>query len=175
MPAPTTSYLRAEQGSPLNLTESTTDPGNTVLMHWGLISFAVYPMNIDAYDHMTEADWAQKEIAGAEIFREWVGENDEILHLRGHLFPYRIGGMTQIEHFDAKRRSGMPDSLMRGGTTGGSYMGWWICHRLSRAHTYLSAEGIGQMIAFEAEMIRIPIPTDAALYTSGMFQSVGGP
>jgi len=171
----TTSYLAAEKGSPLNFSAETTDPGNTALMHWGLISFQVYPLNINEYDHLTESDWAQKEIAGAEIYREWVGENDEVLHLRGHLFPYRIGGMTQIEAFEAKRRSGQPDTLMRGGGGQGIYMGWWICHRLSRAHQYLSAEGIGQMIAFEAEMIRMPVPGDSVSYTGAMFGLVGQP
>src|SRR5215831_20511470 len=93
--------------TPIDYANPAYDDGNSVLMQWGpYISFQVWPMNINEIDHTTETDFAHKEIAGAAIYREYVGENDEMIHLRGRLYPYRIGGMTEMEAFEAARRAG---------------------------------------------------------------------
>jgi phage tail protein len=136
------------------------------LMQWGPVTFKVYPLNIHEYDHHTEADWAPKEIAGAAIYREWVGENDETLHFRGRIFPYhKIGGMPEIQVLEAKRRNGLADQMIRGD---GVVLGWYVCERLSREHTYLSAEGIGQQVSFEAQFARVPGPGDPNLYLANL-------
>lgn len=139
-------------------------------MSWGDILFQVQPLNFDEMDHQTETDYAHKEIAGAAIYREWVGENDELLHVRGKLFPYRIGGMAQIEKFDAYRRAGYANLIMRGD---GRTMGWFVCQKLTRNHSYISFEGVGQQVQFEAVMARVPVPK-ADTYLSTMWIT-GGP
>jgi phage protein U len=161
----------SDSGPPY-LTEQTTDPGEGVLMQWGTIQFKVWPLNFHEIDHYTETDWAQKEIVGAAIYREWVGENDETIHIRGRIFPYRIGGMTELEHFESMRRAGMPNTLIRGGVSG-MHLGWFICTRLVRQHTFISAEGIGQMISFEATMVRVPIPGDQAEFANQSLNTSG--
>lgn len=144
--------------------------GLNYLMMWADIQFSVQPLNYHEMDHETATDYAHKEIAGAAIYREWVGENDEIIHMRGKLFPYRIGGMSQIEKFDAYRRQGMANLLMRGD---GRSMGWFVCEKLVRSHSNISFEGIGQQITFEALMARVPVPA-ADTYLSTMWIA-GGP
>jgi phage tail protein len=144
--------------------------GLNYLMMWGDLQFRVQPLNFHELDHETATDWAHKEIAGAAIYREWVGENDETIHFRGNLFPYRIGGMSGIEQFDSYRRQGMANLLMRGD---GRTMGWFVCEKLVRSHNYISFEGIGQQISFEAVMARVPVPA-ADTYLSNMW-TAGGP
>lgn len=144
--------------------------GLNYLMQWGDIQFSVQPLNYHEMDHETATDWAHKEIAGAAIYREWVGENDETLFMRGRLFPYRIGGMSQIEKFDSYRRQGFANLLMRGD---GRVMGWFVCEKLVRSHTFISFEGIGQQISFDAVMVRVPVPA-ADQYLSTMWIA-GGP
>jgi uncharacterized protein len=61
---------------------------NWVMFQWGPIQFQVFPMNVDNYAHHTGADWAKKEIAGAAMYREWVGESDEQITLKGKIFPH---------------------------------------------------------------------------------------
>jgi phage protein U len=61
---------------------------NPVLFQWGPIQFQVYPFNVNQYSHHTGADWAKKEIAGAAMYREWVGEGDELITLKGKVFPH---------------------------------------------------------------------------------------
>ena len=61
---------------------------NFVLFQWGPIQFQVFPFNINQYSHATTSDWAKKEIAGAAMYREWVGEGDETITVKGLIFPH---------------------------------------------------------------------------------------
>lgn len=157
-------------GQPPSLNAPTFSAQRTTLYAWGTIQFVVVGLNIHEADHETETDWAKKEIAGAPIYREWVGENDETLYIRGRVFPYRLGGMKELEHFEAMRRAGVPNLLMRGD---GVSVGWFVCERLIRSHTFLSTEGIGQMVSFEATFARVP-PIDPATAFRSIFGVSGG-
>ena len=119
----------------------TQAPGNSTLFAWGPVMFEVFPLNVHETDHETGTDWAHKEIAGAPIYREWVGENDELYHLRGRIFPYRIGGMRDLERLDSCRRSGVVNALLR--VNPGEMMGWFEMERLVRSHTWLTTQGVG--------------------------------
>jgi uncharacterized protein len=129
---------------------------NSALMQWGPMQFLVFPLNINEYDHQTETDWARKEIAGAAVYREWTGEGDEVLHLRGRLFPYRIGGLTEIEAIETMRREGIASMMVRGD---GRVLGWYVLEKLVRSHTHLGLDGIGQVVNFEALFARVPTPS----------------
>lgn len=154
----TTNFQNLVRGGAARI--QTTDPANSTLYQWGpRIQFQVFPLNVYEFDHETDTDWAQKEIAGAAIYREWVGENDENLYFRGKLFPYRIGGVNEIEVFEATRRAGLAQKLTRGSNP--TYaLGWYVCEKLVRSNTFLSGEGVGQQIAFEAQLTRVPTPQD---------------
>jgi len=144
---------------------------NSMLYQWGVIQFEVMPLNLHDAEHDTASDWSKKEIAGASIYREWVGENDETLFINGKLFPYRIGGMSQLELFEATRRGAQANMLIRGD---GLVLGWFVCEKLTRHHTYLSGQGVGQMIEFEAHLARVPVP-NSSTYLSAMWGTVVGP
>lgn len=147
------------------LRTQTTDPANSTLFTWGVLAFKVWPLNVHDLDIETDTDWATKAIAGAATYREWVGENDESIYFRGRLFPYRIGGYYEIEIFEAHRRAGYAALLLQGSNPSRK-LGWFVCEKLIRSHTFLSAEGIGQQIAFEANMVRVPTPA----YQEAMFR-----
>lgn len=154
---------------------------NWTLMTWGSISFQVFPLNYDEMNHNTASDWARKEIAGAAVYREWVGENDEEIQLRGKVFPYffaahkrqRINrgtvlqtptddsGLSHLDVMDNMRRLGQAHAL----TTGdGWHLGWFVIEKLTRAHTHIGVTGIGQQIQFDATFQRVPVPNDPAAY-----------
>ena len=156
----TTSWRNLRVAPDHGLAIQTTDPKNSTLYIWGPgVVFEVWPLNVHEFDHESDTDWAQKEIAGAAIYREWVGENDETLYFRGKLFPYRIGGYSSIEIFEANRRAGLAHLLMRGGNPAYK-LGWFICEKLVRSNTFLSGEGLGQQIQFETQLTRVPTPAD---------------
>ena len=157
-------------GAP-SLFNPTVSSLNIYLFMWGpSIQFEVQPLNIHEYDHETETDWAHKEIAGAAIYREWVGENDEVVAVRGRVFPYRIGGMSALDDLDSQRRKGIANPLIRGD---GRSLGYYVCEKLVRAHTYLSSEGIGQQIAFEAMFVRVPTPSGGPSSFSNIWSTIG--
>lgn len=128
------------------------------LMQWGLIAFTTIPLEYHEMDHETASDWARKEIAGAAIYREWVGENDEELHVRGSIFPFRLGGLAEVEYLDTVRRAGLAQLMVRG-TTPGTNLGWFILERFSRQHRHISSQGYGRQIDFEAVFVRVPVPS----------------
>ena len=175
---------------------------NWVLFQWGPIQFQVYPLNVGQLSHATAADWAKKEIAGAAMYREWVGENDESITMKGKVFPHffaramrarnitnpvygdpaaleggllrehtggypSAGGLFHLDVLDNMRRLGQAHILIRGD---GWHFGWFIIEELSRSHANLAADGIGQMIDFEAKFQRVPIPNDGASNMVQMYQ-----
>lgn len=151
-PIPIASWIN----NPPALYAPTTNSGiNNALYVWGSIEFTVVEFNTHELDHDTETAWAQKDIVGAALYREYVGENDEQIFFRGRVFPYRLYGMTQLEMMEAQRRDAIVNVLIRGD---GKILGWFGIEKLVRGHTYLSAEGVGQQIAFECVMVRFPVP-----------------
>lgn len=153
---------------------------NWTLYTW-FIPFQVYPVNVHEMNHNTATDWSRKEIAGAAIYREWVGENDEELVLHGRLFPHffaqqsRNRGKTQPESglhdldvLDNMRRLGQAHVLIRGD---GWRMGWFVIDHLARGHTFLAPGGVGQQIQFDITFQRVPNPSDPNQY----FPALWGP
>jgi len=182
---------------------------NWVLYQWGPIQFQVFPFNVNTFSHNTATDWAKKEIAGAAMYREWVGENDELITLKGLIFPHYFarmernrsikhpvlsatgginpqtglmgehsggfpsaGGLYHLDVLDNMRRLGQSHILIRGD---GWHYGWFVIDTLSRGHSNIAHDGIGQKIEFEAQFQRVPIPNDGAsnivqMYGSGSVQ-----
>lgn len=170
---------------------------NWTLYTW-FIPFQVYPVNVHEMNHNTATDWSRKEIAGAAIYREWVGENDEEIVLHGRLFPHffaqharqramgpfmptpSIGGGTagdgipvksglnDLDVLDNMRRLGQAHVLIRGD---GWRMGWFVIDHLARGHTFLAPGGVGQQIQFDITFQRVPNPSDPNQY----FPALWGP
>lgn len=154
---------------------------NPILMNWGIISFQVWPFNYQEYQHSTATDWARKEIVGAAIYREWVGELEEEITIRGKVFPrffaaynagsisgktFAAGGMGYLDTMDNMRRLGQAHALVRGD---GWHFGWFVIERLQRGHTHIDVHGYGQQIDFEAVFQRVPVPVDPSAYFSSLW------
>ncbi len=142
---------------------------NSTLYQWGPLQWQVQPFNTHQLDHESSTDWAHKEIAGAAIHREWTGENDETIYMRGILFPYRVGGFMELYVMEGMRRQGIVSMLVRGD---GEVLGWFAIEKLVRAHEELSAEGVGQHIHFEAVFVRLPVPAQET-YFNNYWRTVG--
>jgi phage protein U len=159
---------------------------NWVLFQWGPVQFQVHPFNVSDYSHATGSDWAKKEIAGAAMYREWVGENDEQIQLKGKVFPHYFarmsrlrrpedtkpssGGLGHLDTLDGMRRMGQAHILMRGD---GWHFGWFVIDNLQRAHSLIAPDGIGQQIEFEASFQRVPVPDDQGSQSGYLASSTG--
>jgi phage protein U len=159
---------------------------------WGAIPFETYPLSLYEVQHVTATDWARKEIAGAAIYREWVGEQDEELHFRGKVFPHFIanhlrrpvqasaadmtfqpagtsGGLGHLDVMDNMRRLGQAHALTRGD---GWHLGWFVIEKLTRAHAHLGLDGIGQQIEFDVTFQRVPVPADPLAYFKSFWSAI---
>lgn len=134
-----------------------------VLMMWGPLQFEIWPLNFHEVDHVTESDWARKEVLEASPQREFVGEGDETMDIRGRIFPLANHaelrqGFNHLEAFERMRREAQAHQLIRGGIQGGRVLGWWVCERLTRNHTDVGPGGVGRVVNFEARFARVDTP-----------------
>jgi uncharacterized protein len=146
-----------------------------VLMTFGPIQFEVYPLNYHESDHTTASDYARKDIMESSPNREWVGEGDEEIVLRGRVFPYAVtmksfqsvgtvatgiglGAKSALDKLDAVRRAHHVDQLIEGGESEGRVLGWFVIERLIRHHTHIGAHGFGRVINFDASFMRVDTP-----------------
>lgn len=146
---------------------------NWTLYQWGLIQFRIWPLSLTGVQHNTATDWSRKDIAGAAVYREWVGENDEEITFTGATFPHfyrrqvdargnnRDTGVGTLEVLDNMRRLGQAHALTRGD---GWHHGWFVIEQLQRGHQWIHIDGVGQQLTFQAKMQRVPIPTDPFAY-----------
>lgn len=170
--------------------------GELDTFHLGLVAvpFEVYPLNVHEMNHTTGSDWSKKEIVGAALYREWVGENDEEIIMRGRLFPHFFGRQAQLKHgvsgpqpaspanvpgsglsdidvLNNMRALGQAHALVRGD---GWHFGWFVIDHMSRGHTSIGREGIGQQIQFEISFQRVPVPEDPNVYFPMLFGATQG-
>jgi phage protein U len=125
---------------------------NWVLFQWGPIQFQVFPMNVGEMSHHTAADWARKEIAGAAMYREWVGENDEQIQLKGKVFPHYFARQTRnwrskwdATSANARKRTGLLEEKESSGLPSSGGLGHLDVldnmRRTGQAHALLRGDG----------------------------------
>ena len=126
---------------------------NFVLFQWGPIQFQVFPFNVDSMSHHTGADWAKKEIAGAAMYREWVGEADEVITLKGKVFPHFFARKSRERNITSVVRGASPsinpDTGQLNEQTGGQESAGGLFHldvidnmrRLGQAHILIRGDG----------------------------------
>jgi phage protein U len=138
------------------------------LYQWGQIAFEVMPMNVHEVEESAKMEFAKKEILGTQPPREATGEDDQEMVLRGRLYPHKIGGLDEFEAFQLLTRKGLAQNMTRGD---GRVLGWFQCLQVHKVSTYLRRDGIGQVINFEAQFMKAPVPGGdeyfASLYSLG--------
>jgi phage protein U len=144
-----------------------------MLYSWGTFTFDTMPVNVDGYEDVDMDEWAKKEILGIMPPRESTGQDDQELVLQGKLYPRKMAqwgkptGLSEIEQFRELKRARIPQNMTRGD---GKNLGWYVCTRLVQKGSFLAADGVGQVIAFEAQFFRQPIP-DGTVYFSKLYQA----
>jgi phage protein U len=83
--------------------------------------------------------------------------------LRGRIYPHKVGGLTELEAFNALRKQGVAQMMVRGD---GKVLGWFLCLTIHEVADHLRRDGIGQVITFEAQFMRAPVPGGAEYFSS---------
>jgi phage protein U len=138
-----------------------------MLLNVGGVSFEVVAPNIHAFEGTSDADFVEKAVAGGAKPLEFVGIGTRELKVSGKLFPKKTGGLSSLSTLSALQASGLPQVVMRGD---GTPLGWFAITRLSEKHSYLSADGVGQVVEFDIDLKRDPEGPDMA----GFFSRMGG-
>ena len=123
-----------------------------MLYQLGGVQFSVAPTNIDAVSRERGADFAVKDIIGAQRPREFMGVGDSEVTLSGKLITHRFG-MGALETLAAMAQSGQPQMLARGD---GYILGWHFVEKLKEKHSYLDARGVGRIIEFDITLKQSP-------------------
>jgi phage protein U len=148
---------------------------NSTLFQFGPVKFQVSPLNVHAYEHVTTTEYARKQVLDSIPMREWVGEGDTEIILNGMVFEKRIpGGVAGLEFLDATRLRGIAQTLIRGDSmSGGTMLGWFVCEHLERKHSFLSSDGVGKVIAWQAFLSRCDQPDPENYYFN--YNKIAGP
>lgn len=136
-----------------------------MLLNVGGVSFEVVAPNIHAFDQTFDADFVEKPVAGGTKPLEFVGNGTRELKVSGRLFPKKTGGLSSLSTLAALQASGLPQVVMRGD---GTPLGWFAITHLEEKHTYLSADGVGQVVEFSIDLKRDPEGPDMTAFFSRM-------
>ena len=139
-----------------------------MLMTLGPVAFEVYPFNATEYEHDHSSDFVQKPVIGARQPLEWVGEGAETWTIKAKVYPFRFGGLEDIEKLRQVRISGRPQFLQRGD---GQAMGWVVIEGVRERSTYLGRAGVGKSIGIDIDVTRSQAPSGGSYYSlmAGLF------
>ncbi|HWW46533.1 MAG TPA: phage tail protein [Xanthobacteraceae bacterium] len=130
-----------------------------MLYSLGPLVVEVAPFNAHEVDRRHAADFAAKELLGRRKSREFVGTGDEVISLRGRLYPHKLGGLEDLALLNEMRESGVPQFLLRGD---GLPMGWFLVERVQERSRHLDGRGVGQEIDVEIELVRDDPPSPSS-------------
>lgn len=136
-----------------------------MLLNVGGVSFEVVAPNIHAFEATSDADVIEKSVAGGAKPLEFVGIGTKELKVSGRLFPKKTGGLSSLSTLALLQASGVSQVVMRGD---GTPLGWFVITRLEEKHSYLSADGVGQVIDFQIGLKRDPEGPSAVDFFSRM-------
>ena len=135
-----------------------------MLWQVGPLTISRRPYNIEEWTREASASWAKKELLGRRPEREFTGEGEETLTLKGKLHPFNrnaIAGLSSIELAHSLRRSGQAVFVTRGD---GTIYGFYAIESMSEAHSAIGPQtgGIGQEIAHELKLVPVGQPGSGA-------------
>ena len=131
-----------------------------MLWQVGPLTISRRPYNIEEWTREASASWAKKELLGRRPEREFTGEGEETLTLKGTLHPFNrnaIGGLSSIELAHSLRRSGQSVFVTRGD---GTVYGFYAIESVSESHSEIGPHtaGVGQKIEHELKLVPVGQP-----------------
>lgn len=142
-----------------------------MLMMIGPVRFRVAPVNVTEYSHVHGATFAEKAVIGARPPLEFMGNGPESWTIRAIIFPQRFGDGGGLAILAMMRASGIPQYMLRGD---GSLMGWVVIETVTERSSYLSRNGVGQVVEVDIGLRRSAAPSAAGFFAalSGLFSGV---
>jgi len=137
----------------------------TTLFQVGPLQFEIDPLNAHAVDRSASTEFAKKDVIGRRQVYEHTGEGIDKLSIHGRLFPLKLGGLGVLSLAHSIREQGAAQMVVRGD---GLVLGWFVITDISEAHTYLSADGVGQLIEVTVDIERADKPSQQEYFSQLM-------
>ena len=121
-----------------------------ILMAWGSYMFE---MGTQAYEELSRKSggrWKAHEIIGRAPAAQYLGPAEQIITLKGTIYPEYTGGNSaaQLRAMEQESIAGSVFSLVSGN---GDVYGEFYLDNISVTETYPKADGTAQKITFEGE------------------------
>ncbi|MDO9428459.1 MAG: phage tail protein [Methylobacterium sp.] len=131
-----------------------------MLWQVGPLSISRRPFHIEEWTRDASASWAKKDLLGRRPDREFTGEGEETLTLKGKLHPFNrraIAGLSSIELAHSLRRSGQSVFVTRGD---GTVYGFYAIENVQERHSAIGPHtgGVGQEIEHELKLVPVGQP-----------------
>lgn len=131
-----------------------------MLWQVGPLTISRRPYNIEEWSREASASWAKKELLGRRPDREFTGEGEEKLSLKGRLHPFNrraIAGLSSLELAHSLCRSGQPVFVTR---ADGRVFGFYGIESVKEDHSAIGPHtgGIGQQIDHELSLVPVGQP-----------------
>lgn len=131
-----------------------------MLWQVGPLTISRRPYNIEEWSREASASWAKKDLLGRRPDREFTGEGEEKLSLKGRLHPFNrraIAGLSSLELAHSLCRTGQPVFVTR---ADGRVFGFYGIESVKEDHSAIGPHtgGIGQQIDHELNLVPVGQP-----------------
>lgn len=127
-----------------------------MLYNVGPLQIRVWPFNVDKVETEVSGNYAEKNVLGRRPPLEAVGEGPETLTLGGKLFPFKLGGLSELELAREITRRQMSVNVMRGD---GYWLGFYVIETVGTNETFLHANGVAQVVEHTLKLKRDDPPS----------------
>lgn len=119
----------------------------------GAVVIDTFPFMVDGVEREAGADYASKAVMGGIKPREFGGEGDDVLTLKGKMSPFRASsdGTAELETLHGYRVAGERIYVMRGD---GTSLGWREIDSIRETETEIQAGGLGFIKTYEIRMTK---------------------
>lgn len=119
----------------------------------GSVEIDTRPFPADKVSLSASSSWAEKAVIGAAPPSEFMGEGPETLSITGKLFPFKLGGLSELQVLKGYMRQGQVVPVMRGD---GARLGSYAITSISDNHSLLQNGGVGFVVGYTLSLKKLP-------------------
>ena len=120
------------------------------LMGLGEFRFAVPGLSYDRIARRIEYRWEPQMRVGRRPAQQWLGTGEEMLDIRGVLYPHVAGGYNDLNKMRQAAMAGTPMGLA---DAKGIYYGPWCIRNIRDEQEYFHANGDPRKVEFSIDLV----------------------
>ena len=129
-----------------------------MLYQVGPLTCDTFPFEVGGAERDHSGDYAKHALIGTRQGYEPVGPGEDRVEPTGTLFPFHLGGLSEIETAHAIVDAQDPVFVMR---ADGGWAGWYVLLNVNEKHKSISPTGVGFQVAYSLKLERVDKPEAA--------------